>query len=51
MPGKLKEIALLRLENPDATMTELGEMMDPPLKKSGVASRMKRIEEMAKKGK
>ncbi len=51
MPGKLKEIALLRLENPDATMTELGEMMDPPLKKSGVAARMKRIEELAKKGK
>ena len=43
MPEKLKEIAELRLENPDATLVELGEMLDPPLKKAGVNSRLKRI--------
>lgn len=47
MPEKLKEIAELRLENPDATLVELGEMLDPPLKKAGVNSRLKRIMELA----
>lgn len=47
MPDKLREIALLRLDNPDATLTELGEMLKPPLKKAGVNSRLKRIEAMA----
>lgn len=47
MPEKLREMALLRLDNPDATLTELGEMLKPPLKKAGVNSRLKRIEAMA----
>ncbi|MGI6256557.1 MAG: DNA-binding protein WhiA [Anaerovoracaceae bacterium] len=50
LPAKLQEIALLRLENPYISLTELGEMLTPPLKKSGVSHRMKRIEELAKKG-
>ena len=50
LPVKLREIASARLENPDASMTELGEMLDPPLKKSGVSSRMRRIKETSKKG-
>ncbi len=47
MPYKLREIAKLRLENPEASLTQLGEMMDPPLKKSGVNNRIKKILEMA----
>ncbi|MCI2063089.1 MAG: DNA-binding protein WhiA [Eubacteriaceae bacterium] len=47
MPAKLREIAELRLDNPDATLVELGEMLDPPLKKAGVNSRLKRIMELA----
>jgi DNA-binding transcriptional regulator WhiA len=39
----------LRLDNPEASLTQLGEMMDPPLKKSGVNNRMKRILEAAEK--
>ncbi len=50
LPKRLQEIAVLRLENPDVSLTELGEMLDPPLKKSGVNHRMKRIEDLAKKG-
>ncbi len=50
LPQKLREIALLRLENPDASMTEIGGMLDPPLKKAGVNNRFARIAEMAKKG-
>jgi len=49
LPGKLRETAQVRLDNPDATLTELGEMMEPPLKKSGVNSRLKRIEGIAEK--
>lgn len=46
---KLKEVALLRLENPDATLQELADMMEPPLKKSGMNHRLKKIEEIAEK--
>lgn len=50
LPQKLREIAVLRLENPDASMTEIGTMLDPPLKKAGVNNRFARIAELAKKG-
>jgi DNA-binding protein WhiA len=50
LPKKLREIALLRLENPDASMTEIGAMLEPQLKKAGVNNRFARIAEMAKKG-
>ncbi|WP_312653267.1 DNA-binding protein WhiA [Aminipila sp.] len=46
---KLKEVALLRLDNPDATLQELADMMEPPLKKSGMNHRLKKIEEIAGK--
>lgn len=46
---KLKEVALLRLDNPDATLQELADMMEPPLKKSGINHRLKKIEEIAAK--
>ena len=44
----LKEIAILRLENPDATLSELGKMLKNPIGKSGVNYRLKRILEIAK---
>jgi len=50
LPKKLREIAVLRLENPDASMTEIGAMLDPSLKKAGVNNRFARIAELAKKG-
>lgn len=46
---KLRQVALARLENPEATVAELGEMMNPPLKKSGVYNRLMKIEEIAGK--
>lgn len=45
---KLKEIAELRMANPEASLVQLGEMLDPPLKKSGVNNRIKRIFELAR---
>ena len=43
LSDKLKELALLREAHPEASLTQLGEMLDPPLAKSGVNNRMKRI--------
>lgn len=48
LSDKLIEVAELRLNNPEASLAELGEMMDPPLKKAGVNSRLQRIIEAAK---
>lgn len=50
LPINLREIAYLRLENPEASLVELGEMCDPVLKKSAVNYRMKKIESIGEKG-
>lgn len=47
LPEELRVIAGLRLEYPDATLKELGEYLEPPLGKSGVNHRMKKIHEIA----
>lgn len=49
LPPKLREAARLRLENPEATLVELAEMADPPLKKSGINHRFMKISEIAGK--
>lgn len=49
LTDKLRELAWLRVENPEASLTQLGEMMEPKLGKSGVNNRMKRILSMAEK--
>ena len=46
LPPGLREIARLRLENPELSLKELGEMMDPPVGKSGVNHRMRRLMEI-----
>ena len=43
-----QELAEMRLEHPEASLAQLGEMMNPPLKKSGVNGRMKKIMDAAK---
>ena len=49
LDAKLSEVAALRLEHPEASIAALGEMCDPPLKKSGVNNRLRKIEEIADK--
>ena len=39
----LRELALLRYNNPEMSIRDLGEALDPPLSRSGVAHRLKRI--------
>ena len=47
LPDYLKEIALLRLENPDASLKVLGEMLENPIGKSGVNHRLQKIHDFA----
>lgn len=43
----LEEIALLRTAYPEASLKELGEMLSPPVGKSGVNHRLKKLSEIA----
>ena len=47
LPPWAREIMSLRLEHPDFSLTELGEACDPPIGKSGVNNRLRRLSEMA----
>lgn len=47
LPDNLREMALLRLEYPDAPLAELGTYLNPPVGKSGVNHRLRRISEIA----
>ena len=47
LPDVLKEAARARLQNPDVSLKELGKILTPPLGKSGVNHRLKRISEIA----
>ena len=48
LSAKLKEVALARLEHPELGIEELGRILSPPLSKSGVNNRLRRIGEIAK---
>lgn len=47
LPLQLREIARLRLDYPAVSLVELGEMLDPPIGKSGVNHRLRKIEKIA----
>ena len=47
LDDNLKEIALLRIENPDIPLSELGKKLKNPVGKSGVNYRLKKIIEIA----
>ncbi len=47
LPKNLKEVAKLRLAFPDESLKELGAMLNPPVGKSGVNHRLRRIEKIA----
>lgn len=48
LPPALQDFIRLRVTYPDATLKELGERANPPLSKSAVYHRVRRIEQMAK---
>lgn len=47
LPESLRETALLRLEEPDLSLKELGALHNPPVGKSGVNHRLKKLSEIA----
>ena len=49
LPESLKEVARLRLEYREHSLKELGEMLDPPLGKSGINHRLRKLQELAEK--
>ncbi len=47
LSSSLKQMAELRIENPNLTLVELGKLVNPPVGKSGVNYRLKKIMELA----
>lgn len=47
LPKNLREIAEIRLAFPDESLKELGQMLTPPVGKSGVNHRLRKIEKIA----
>ena len=47
LPPSLQMMAKVRLENPEATLLELGGLLEPKIGKSGVNHRLRRLGEIA----
>lgn len=47
LPDPLKDMALVRLENPDTPLKDLGGLLNPPIGKSGVNHRLRKLLEIA----
>ncbi|WP_119318480.1 DNA-binding protein WhiA [Companilactobacillus formosensis] len=48
LPDKLREIAVLRLENPEVSLKELGDMVPSgPISKSGINHRLRKLNQLA----
>ena len=47
LPETLRQLAEIRLENPDVSLKELGTLLDTPVGKSGVNHRLRKISEIA----
>lgn len=47
LPDQLYEIALLRRDNPELSLRDLGLLLDPPISRSGVNHRLMKIVEIA----
>jgi len=49
LQDSLREVAEVRLEYPEATLKELGEYLNPPVGKSGVNHRLRKLSEIAER--
>ncbi|MCH5338680.1 MAG: DNA-binding protein WhiA [Acetatifactor sp.] len=49
LPPALKDMAEVRMENPDLPLKELGECFHPPIGKSGVNHRLRKLSDLAEK--
>lgn len=49
LPSALRDMAEVRMENPDLPLKELGECFHPPIGKSGVNHRLRKLSDLAEK--
>ena len=49
LPASLRDMAYVRANNPEMALSNLGELMDPPIGKSGVNARLRRLTGIADK--
>ena len=49
LPDSLREMAEIRLEHPESSLQELGGYLNPPVGKSGVNHRLRKLSELAEK--
>lgn len=49
LPDNLQELARLRLDNPEASLSELEKLLDEPITRSGINHRLSRIVKIAEK--
>lgn len=49
LPPALRDMAEIRMENPDLPLKELGECFHPPIGKSGVNHRLRKLSDLAEK--
>ena len=47
LPESLRQAAEARLNHPEESLKELGQLLDPPVGKSGMNHRMRRLEDLA----
>lgn len=47
LPDNLREVARLKFENPELSLSALGNLLEPPISRSGVNHRLKKIVELA----
>ena len=50
LPAKLQQAAVARMENPEASLTELAGMMEPPISKPAMNHRLQKLMQMAQEG-
>ena len=50
MEQKLQQAALAREENPEASLTELSAMMEPPISKPAMNHRLKKLVQLSQEG-
>ena len=48
LPAKLQQAAQARLDNPEASLTELAALMDPPISKPAMNHRLQKLLLLAK---
>ena len=48
LPEKLRQTAMLRIENPELSISELAELFDPPVTKSGLSHRLRKLVKIGK---